>query len=163
MFEIRWAQLHDANILGFVHTQSYRDTYKGIMPNDFLQKFSLDKRVKCFELSLSQGIEQIAIMLVSGITVGFMMITPPNDFSKSQTEISAIYLLKQYQGQGYGKCLLDWGLARLKELGYKKVILWVLQENKDAIRFYERQNFEFDGTEREIFRGINLRQKRYQK
>ena len=41
MLEIRWAQQHDAYNLGFIHTQSYLDTYKRIIPNDFLQKFSL--------------------------------------------------------------------------------------------------------------------------
>jgi len=54
-------------------------------------------------------------------------------------------------------------LERLRERSYDEVILWVLEENKNAIRFYERQGFECDDTVREIWRGRALRQVRYRK
>jgi hypothetical protein len=58
---------------------------------------------------------------------------------------------------------LNWGLEKLKDLGYSTAILWVIKENKNAISFYEKQVFWHDGIERKIFRGIELSQIRYQK
>ncbi|MBW7457990.1 GNAT family N-acetyltransferase [Paenibacillus sepulcri] len=163
MHEIRWARLEDVEDLGRVHAASYRDAYKEIMPADYLVKVAAEERARHFEHSLSQDMERTAIMLVNETAIGCLIINPSIEGFESTAEISAIYLLKEYQGSGYGTRLLDWAVERLKELGYIKVILWVLQENKAAIGFYERRSFEFDGTEREIYRSRNLRQMRFQK
>ncbi|MNH98542.1 putative acetyltransferase [compost metagenome] len=133
------------------------------MPIDFLQSVSADDKAQHFEILLNQNKEQIVIMLVDEIAAGCMMMDYSTEGTENLAEISSIYLLKEYQGLGYGKGLLDWGLERLRERGYQKVILWVLEENKHAIRFYERQNFKPDGTEREILRGKSLKQIRYQR
>jgi ribosomal protein S18 acetylase RimI-like enzyme len=100
-------------------------------------------------------------MMVDEKAIGLMIVVLQN--GEELAEISAIYLLENYSGKGYGKLLLNWGLDRIKELGYKNVFLWVLKENLNAIRFYERLGFLFDGTEREITRGKSLMQLRAQK
>lgn len=46
--------------------------------------------------------------------------------------------------------MLNWGIRELKDLGYRTAVLWVQKENKNAIRFYEQQDFVHDGTERII-------------
>lgn len=165
MTEIRWAQLKDVQDLGFVHSESYRNAYKGIMPDDYLDEYTPIVREKYFYNALLHGTEQIAVMLVDSKAVGCMIIKAcsDNDLQPCSSEISAIYLLQNYKGMGLGKHLLNWGIDKLKELGYTTAILWVLKENKHAIRFYEHQHFVTDGAERQIFRGRNLIQIRYQK
>jgi GNAT superfamily N-acetyltransferase len=55
----------------------------------------------------------------------------------------AIYILKEYQGFGIGKKLLE---VCYKELSkYSKLSLWVLGCNKKSVGFYERQGFIADG------------------
>ncbi len=52
----------------------------------------------------------------------------------------------------------------MRELGYTDVILWVLEDNPRARRFYEAAGWTLDGTRRpiEIF-GIEVPEVRYQK
>jgi GNAT superfamily N-acetyltransferase len=104
-------------------------------------------------------------MLMNEIAIGIMIINFHCDdvLHRKSAEISAIYLLKDYWGSGFGKLFLNWGTDKIRELGYANVFLWVLQENIKAINFYKHHNFEFDGTKREIIRGKSLTQLRYQK
>ena len=165
MIEIRWAKLEDARDLGFVHSESYRNTYKGIMPDDYLNQYTPIVRERYFYKALIQGAEEIAIMLVDNKAVGCLILKACTDdgIQKCGGEIAALYLIQNYRGNGLGKHLLKWGIDKLKEGGYDTALLWVLKENKHAIRFYERQNFVHDGTERLINRGRQLIQIRYQK
>lgn len=57
-------------------------------------------------------------------------------------EIISIYLLPEYQGRGYGKYILDRALSELKEAGYEKAFLWVLEDNLPARKFYEKNGFK---------------------
>lgn len=44
--------------------------------------------------------------------------------------------------------------------GYQEIILWVLEDNKRAIAFYEKMGFVFDGQEKVINLGKAVREKR---
>ncbi len=60
-------------------------------------------------------------------------------------EIFALYVLSEFYGKGVAQQLMNAGLERLKS--YQEICLWVLRENKRAIRFYEKCGFEPDGEE----------------
>ena len=51
----------------------------------------------------------------------------------------------------------------MKNRGYKKVTLWVLEENFNARKFYEKMGFKHDGTKKEITIGKKLMELRYEK
>jgi len=57
---------------------------------------------------------------------------------------------------------IHWGLNELKNRGYNKVTLWVLEENLNARRFYEKIGFKHDGTTKEITLGKKLKELRYE-
>jgi ribosomal protein S18 acetylase RimI-like enzyme len=163
--EIRWANDHDWHDLGFVHFESYRNAYKGIIPDDFFDIFTREKQEKYYQKSLSEGIEKIALMFVDNNAIGCIIVGKcrDDDLDDMYGEIWGIYLLKDYWGKGFGKRLINWGTDRIRELGYYKASLWVLKENTNARRFYEHLGFLFDGTERLITRGQELVQVRYQR
>ena len=51
----------------------------------------------------------------------------------------------KYIGAGYGKQAMDWIKKEIKNRGYDKICLWVLEENNRARRFYEKSGFVCDG------------------
>lgn len=165
MVEIRWAGIEDARNLGIVHSEAYRDAYKGIMTDEFLNAFIPAARETYFYNALFQGAERIAILSVDGQAAGCLILRAcsDEDLHIRSGEISALYLIPDYRGNGLGKRLLDWGLAQLNELGYATAALWVLKDNEKAIRFYEKYGFRHDGAERQILRGMELSQIRYLK
>lgn len=63
-------------------------------------------------------------------------------------EIYAIYILKEYYEQKVGYKLMTAALEMLSE--YREIVVWVLEGNHRAIKFYERCGFKFDGTTKQI-------------
>ena len=49
---------------------------------------------------------------------------------------------------------MEWGLEELRKKGYKQAILWVLEGNHRARKFYERHGFVLDGNVRDSGDGI---------
>jgi RimJ/RimL family protein N-acetyltransferase len=50
----------------------------------------------------------------------------------------------------------------LREAGYRAAILWVLEDNPRARRFYEREGWELDGAAKEDdFLGVRVAEVRY--
>ncbi|MFR5604363.1 MAG: GNAT family N-acetyltransferase [Acutalibacteraceae bacterium] len=60
-----------------------------------------------------------------------------------------------------GKSLLASAAEALRAQGFRKAYLWVLRENDRAIRFYERNGFQFDGVEKTDIRAVPIHEKRY--
>lgn len=48
-----------------------------------------------------------------------------------------------YIGKGYGRLLLNKCIEELKQCGFSKVLLWVLEDNHRARKFYEKNGFIF--------------------
>lgn len=51
-------------------------------------------------------------------------------------------LLERVRGRGYGRMLIEWLLARLRDRGMPGVYLDVAAENENAISFYRHMGFE---------------------
>jgi len=62
-------------------------------------------------------------------------------------EVYAIYLDPGYWSTGAGRALMDAAVARLTAAGYARAVLWVLEGNARARRFYELAGWKPDGTD----------------
>ncbi|NNF20022.1 MAG: GNAT family N-acetyltransferase [Flavobacteriaceae bacterium] len=60
-------------------------------------------------------------------------------------ELERIYVLKDYQGLGIGAAVLSHVKQLAREAGKEYLWLGVWEENKDAIRFYEKHGFVKSG------------------
>lgn len=81
--------------------------------------------------------------------IGYLKINLESAQTEQKTanslEIERIYLLKEFLGKHIGQLLLDQAFQIAKEKGKKNVWLGVWEENKRAIRFYQKNGFvEFD-------------------
>ena len=65
-------------------------------------------------------------------------------------EIISFYTHPDHKRKGYGTKLMEEVLRRLSGQGYLQVFLFVLRENENARRFYEKMGFAWDGTHEDI-------------
>ncbi|WP_242837289.1 GNAT family N-acetyltransferase [Alkaliphilus transvaalensis] len=165
MCNIRYASVDDAEILGVIHSQSWKMAYKNIVPDEILDNITSDKRTEYFRKALKEGWEEDAIIYKDNKAVGLICIGKCRDTDKEDLygEIRGIYLLPEYWNIGIGTQLISWGLNELKKRAYKEVTLWVLEENLNARKFYEKVGFKHDGTVKAIIIGKKLNEYRYVK
>ena len=58
--------------------------------------------------------------------------------------VNYMAVLPEYQNKGYGRQIVNKGIAELKKMGCLKVNLQVREYNKDVIEFYENLGFSND-------------------
>lgn len=133
---------------GYVHYQSWHETYAGLIDAEYLQKHTLQK---CTAIA-HQWPDNIIVAKDGEQVVGFAAYGAYRDDTlPAHGEVFAIYVLAAYHGRGIGYALMNAALQKLS--AYRKIAVWVLKGNDRAIRFYERYGFRFDGAEAEITLG----------
>ena len=156
---IRYAGKEDIDVLASVHSQSLRAAYKDIIPDDILNNdFSIERRKLGFIRELEVKKPFNAVAFDSGNPVGLLSFGDSRhiEISEDSIELWRIYLLPKYWGIGFGEELFNWGMSEIKARGYMKVILWVLEENNRARRFYEKNGFTHNGQKIEESQGKKL-------
>lgn len=140
-YMIRKCTAADADGRGLVHYQSWKETYAGLMPAQYLNKLRLDNLIE----SARERTDNTLVAVVGGKVVGFSSYLQNSRAFvsvKPSSEIVALYVLKEYQGCGIGKALIN---AVKEELTEKNILLFVLKGNEQAIKFYEHMGFSFTG------------------
>jgi GNAT superfamily N-acetyltransferase len=137
---IRLAKLDDASAISRVHIDSWKTSYRGIVPDQVLDGLDYVRNGVRWREMLSNLGEMKCFFVAEdddGRIVGFAIGGPNRDENTGfNGELYAIYLLKAHQGKGIGKMLVakvaDW-LSRRK---YSSMLVWVLEKNP-AKYFYE--------------------------
>ena len=131
-----------------VHYSSWQEAYKGLIDQAYLDSMTLEK---CTAIAFKWQ-DNILVAKDKDKVVGFAGWGEHGDSALPNTgEVFAIYILSEYYGKGVGNALMQAALQKLSQ--YERVALWVLKDNKRAIRFYEKCGFVFDGTEKTIMLG----------
>lgn len=137
-----------------VHWQTWREAYDEILPAEFQEQMTLDK---CRFYSQKYP-ENTLIASDDAKVVGFVSYGDFQDSATIAGEIFALYVLKDYYGKGVGQQLMQAAFAALD--AYQEIVVWVLEDNKRAIAFYEKMGFVFDGQEKVIDLGKAVKEKR---
>ncbi|MCK2156478.1 GNAT family N-acetyltransferase [Exiguobacterium sp. 17-1] len=133
---IRAAVLEDAAVIARIHVASWRERYRTIMPDPYLDHLSAENREPGWRKSLAEGPVFVALDQTNEI-IGFANGGPSRKNSVMEGELYALYLLKSHQGQGTGKRLFDHVLEDLRQQGCSSCVVNVLADNPSRF-FYER-------------------------
>lgn len=146
--KIREMRPKDADGKGYVHYTSWQETYPGLIDSSYLARMTLEK---CQTIA-HKWPENTLVAELDGKIVGFVCWLPCRDGDMPDCgEVTAIYVLKEAQGLGIGRKLMDAALEQLPQ--YQTIVIWVLKGNDHAIGFYEHYGFQLDGAEKEILLG----------
>jgi ribosomal protein S18 acetylase RimI-like enzyme len=163
--EIRPVKIDDDwNAISSIYDESWKYAYRGIIPQDYLDNLGNGRRVDKFKKALETNPNQKRLIVLDGDKI-----IATADFGKSRMsdmegfgEVYSIYFLPEYMGKGYGKTLMQLSVDGLKEMGFTKMFLWVLEDNKSARHFYEKFGFSYSGTSQNItIAGENLTEMMY--
>jgi len=163
---VRAATEEDAIDMATVIVRSWQVAYRNIIPDEFLDGLSIEKRAERM-LRDSKEYKGTSFYFVAeneGKVVGSMLLSACRDEDKSAAkagEIIAMYLFRECWDRGFGRCMMDYSIAFFERMECREIVLWVLEENYRARRFYEKSGFEFDGTRQVLELGKPLSAIRY--
>ena len=160
MISIRAATQHDAIAISHVHVQSWRTTYAGIVPEEYLATLDEAERALQWRDWLTRD-TRVYIADLDGEIVGFISggaIREP--VQTYDAELYAIYLLEQAQRQGIGTALLKELAKWLLGKGFTSMIVWVLEKNPSR-HFYLRSSAQVVTTKEIQMGGVMLSEVSY--
>lgn len=133
---------NDLSDISNVYEESWKYAYKNIIPQSYLDNIPKGNWAD----NINENGQKNIVMTENNIIIGTL------SFCKSRWkeysnygEIVAIYFLPEYMGKGYGKYLLARGIEELRGMGFENILLWVLEENIRARKFYEKYGFNYSG------------------
>ena len=139
---IRPATPADAPAIARVHTTSWRETYAGLMPDDFLAHMTSEdmrqRREAGWERTISKRLETVLVAEQDGNVMAFASAGAARDHPGYAAELMTLYALKSAQGRGLGRALFAEIVGKLAAEGVPNLALWVLDANLTR-RWYLRQ------------------------
>jgi GNAT superfamily N-acetyltransferase len=137
---IRPALESDAPGIAHVHVASWRSTYAGLMPADFLANLSLESRENQWRSYIANPNRKSEFFVaedMDGQIIGFACGGPEREGHPIyKGELYAIYLLAEHQGKGIGRALMQAVVQFLLTQDLTTMLVWVLAGNP-ACGFYE--------------------------
>lgn len=141
-FRVRPAVAGDRRAMAHVHVESWKTTYRGIVPDGALDALTVEgDMARGFGSRLETPIPgwmafvgEVPGEVVVGFAIGDTARNPhPPELTG---ELGAIYLLKEHQRRGFGRGLARAVAQGLWEQGHRSMVAWVVDSNP-ACRFYE--------------------------
>ena len=153
--EIRSATKADADGITDVQVSSWRAGYAHVFPESVLYADDFDSTRRNFWTlwRFAPGHRVAVAVTPTGDgerIVGFSSYGPERERARGFTgrgEVWALYLHPDSWGTGLADELLEYTETRLKTEGFDSAVLWVLDDNPRARRFYERFGWSASGIE----------------
>jgi ribosomal protein S18 acetylase RimI-like enzyme len=144
-YRIRPATPEDLPALAAANIACWRETYGALLPAEFFQTLENDPHY-----SLDHWKELLIrwqVLLVEGAAestsareiAGFVLFgSSSGTLPGFDAQIEKLYLRKSVQGLGLGRALMRAAASDLLDQGRRSLVIWVIDRNEPAKRFYER-------------------------
>jgi GNAT superfamily N-acetyltransferase len=139
-FQIRPATREDSAAIARLQVDSYRTTYAGILPQDYLAHFTYEEQEQDWRDWLLTHPRDILYLAETGQgeSAGYALARPGlTDIPAYDSELMALHVRRSYQRQGLGRRLVKAVVELLRQQGCASLLVWVLAENPYR-QFYER-------------------------
>jgi GNAT superfamily N-acetyltransferase len=172
---LREARRGDEFAVAEVHVRAWQEAYRGIMAAEFLEALDPSERAASYTFEADEAGAPTTVIAVGGVAgdgddpsltnrevrsgsspspgervLGFVTYAASRDAdAPGLGEVVALYVDPDQYGGGVGRLLMAEARRRLRDAGYSEALLWVLDGNDRAARFYEREGWKPDGSHRE--------------
>lgn len=135
--EVRIATSKDAESVANIRVSTYQTSYRGYLPDDFLNSLKIDEDViQMTEEYLKDGLMYLATDKDKPVAYAHITDKENNIFA-----IDALYCHPDYQRKGAGKLLVEILCQMKKEQGFKYCIISTLKDGP-SVAFYEKVGFK---------------------
>jgi len=155
---VRRAATGDAPAIARVRIDSGRSTYRGLIPDAYLDAMQVEASTALWDRVLTAGPNTTCVFVVEHGTdiVGFACGAPLQPAKHGfDSELAAVYLRREFQRAGLGRRLVGAIVKAQRAQAATGLLTWVIAGNKGARAFYEglggelivEQPFQWDGMD----------------
>jgi ribosomal protein S18 acetylase RimI-like enzyme len=139
-FTIREASIDDTLAIARLHAQSWKNTYRGILSDDFLDhRVDEDRKLHWQQKLVSLSDKDFVLAAEDNKElIGFIAVLDKPDAGFSAF-IDNLHARTDRKGNGVGTALMRAAAKRLIDTNRASVYLWVLNGNDPAEEFYIRR------------------------
>lgn len=147
----REATAADCAAVAEVHVRSWRESFAGLVPQEFLDAMSVERRTRAFAERFAAPSSSYRMFVAEAAgrgVVGFADFGEPREeFGGYEGELYAIYLLPEFQRRGVGGRLFRLGVEHLLASGRRSMYLLALKVSPYRT-FYEKMGGRVVGSKR---------------
>ena len=142
----------DAEELAQVHVASWQESYRGILPDSFLDRMSAGVHAERFRKALTRtGDHNVTLMAADRHSpIAYVSGGPSRSLIPGQAEIQTLYVRRAAQRAGLGRELLMAASRVLVGFGARSLMISTLRDNLPARKFYERLGGQAEAPRREL-------------
>ncbi len=137
---VRAAVVSDAYSIALIHVDSWKTTYAGLLPDAYLSSLNVESRERFWTEALTTPTVRSLTFLVCDSKQNVLGFVSGGEERTRELgydgELYAIYLPLEQQRQGLGTRLVRRLVTELIALGFRSMLVWVLDENPSR-KFYE--------------------------
>lgn len=144
--EIRKRMIEDSEELAHCIAVVWNTTYKGIVDDEFLEGLLNSEKQSAERLKNSINDQPYYYVLtLQNKIIGWIYFTLDTEKYENTAEIHSLYILKEYQGNGYGKLLYNYAVENILKNKIKKLIIGCLDGNPSN-DFYKHLGGKYIGN-----------------
>jgi GNAT superfamily N-acetyltransferase len=162
---LRLATAADADAIGRIQVETWTTAYADLLPQETIDAFDVSARQAMWHEGLGRMPRPGSatfVALVDDEIVGFASVGASHS-EEGTGELYAIYVHPARWGLGAGRALIERAEASMRDSGFPAALLWVLEGNERAERFYRAAGWERDGEKVDDFQGATVTELRYRK
>lgn len=163
MTKLRPATVVDTALIASMHTISWQQSYRTLLPDRYLDHDIVEERLGYWEDKMAKSPPHQMTKIAEndeGQAIGFFC----GDWNPENRTalLDNLHVLPEHQGKGAGGILMrafkTWAV---EECGAKQLYLFVLEQNRNAIEFYERTGWVLAESFRSTLAGSDVPSRRY--
>jgi len=161
-FVLRPGTSADAQLVAGMHAQSWASAYRGMLPDDFLDREMPAERETHWRTrfeELAAGAGEVLIAIQDDRPIGFVCLVAPDE--NGSVFVDNLHALPEAKGKGLGTAMLSVAAQWARDRGATSMHLSVLEPNVAAIGFYESRGWRLAGREDDTMGGIDIVALRY--
>ena len=146
---IRPAEEKDLPRIAKIHSDAWHHAYPNIVSPDILATVTPESRLNAWRQWFAVDSYNISVYVEQNQPVGFTLTCPARDIQRpprNYGELTHLYIDPSRISTGIGHHLFCDAVAQIKSGNYAGMLLWTLEGNTVARRFYESHNMLFDGA-----------------
>lgn len=132
------ATINEITELQQISTTTFKETFGADNTKEDMEVyFQNNMSIEVFKKELLSESEDYYLLIDDNKVIGYIKMF----IRSNKCKLVRIYVLNEYQGNGYGQKLLDYAMMKAKETKATHLELGVWEHNTKAIKFYQKNKF----------------------